>query len=56
LEFIPIAFTIFTIGICNNAVFLVDTHPLNEELGGNGSGLLMVTPDSSYRSCKSVIQ
>jgi hypothetical protein len=47
---------IFTIGICNNAVFLVDTHPVNEELGGNGSGLLMVTPDSSYGSCKSVIQ
>ena len=47
---------IFTIGICNNALFVVDTHPVNEELGGNGNGLLMVTPDSSYESCKSVVQ
>ena len=47
---------IFTIGIFNDALFVIDTHPVNEELGGNGDDLLMVTPDSSYGSCKSVIQ
>ena len=47
---------IFTIRIFNDALFVIDTLPVNEELGGNGNRLLMVTPDSSYGSCKSVIQ
>ena len=47
---------IFTIGICKNALFVIDTHPVSEDLGGNGNGLLMVTSDSSYESCKSVVQ
>ena len=36
---------IFTIGVCDHALFLVDTHSVNEDLGGNGNALLMVTPD-----------
>ena len=47
---------IFTIGVCNDFLFVVDTHPVNEELGGNGNGLLLMTPDSSLRSCKMVVQ
>ena len=30
---------IFTLGIYNNALFLVDTHPITKHLGGNGNGL-----------------
>ena len=47
---------IFTIGIGKNALFVIGTHPVSEGLGGNGNGLLMVTSDSSYESCKSVVQ
>ena len=47
---------IFTIGICDYALFLVDTHSVNEDLGGNGNALLMVTPDTSNQSCKLVVQ
>jgi serine/threonine protein kinase len=47
---------IFTIGVCNDALFVVDTHPVNHELGGNGNGLLLMTPDLSPRSCKMVVQ
>ena len=36
---------IFTIGIGNNALFFIDTHPVTEELGGDGNGVLLVTPD-----------
>ncbi|CAB4010557.1 Hypothetical predicted protein [Paramuricea clavata] len=47
---------IFTIGVCNDALLVVDTHPVNHELGGNGNGLLLMTPDLSPRSCKMVVQ
>ena len=47
---------IFTIGVCDHALFLVDTHSVNEDLGGNGNALLMVTPDTSNQSCKLVVQ
>ena len=47
---------ILTLGISQNSLFLIDTHPVNEELGGNGNGVLLVTPDLSYRSCQSLIQ
>jgi hypothetical protein len=46
---------IFTLGIYNNALFLVDTHPISEELGGNGNGLLIVSQDCSIQSCKLVV-
>ena len=47
---------IFTVGIRNNALFLIDTHPVNEEFGGDGNGVLLVTPDLSYRSCQLLTQ
>jgi hypothetical protein len=47
---------IFTIGICGSALFLIDTHSVNDDLGGNGNALLMVTPDTTYQSCKLVVQ
>ena len=47
---------IISIGVCEDAFFLVDTHPVGGELGGNGNGILLVTPDVSYRSCKSLVQ
>ena len=48
---------IFTVGIGNNALFLIDTHPVNEEFGGDGNGVvLLVTPDLSYRLCQLLTQ
>ena len=47
---------IFTLGIYNNALFLVDTHPITEDLGGNGNGLIMATQDCSERSCELLVQ
>lgn len=47
---------IISIGVREDALFLVDTHPVGDELGGNGNGILLVTPDVSYRSCKSLVQ
>ncbi|CAB4027730.1 Hypothetical predicted protein [Paramuricea clavata] len=47
---------IFTIGTYNGALFLVDTHPISEELGGNHNGLMMVTPDCSVHSCEMLVQ
>ena len=47
---------IFPVGKHKDALFLVDTHPVSEVVGGNGIGLLMVTPDCSPRSCKLLVQ
>ncbi|CAB4001974.1 Hypothetical predicted protein [Paramuricea clavata] len=47
---------IVTIGIVNNALFFIDTHPVTEELGSDGNGVLLVTPDLSYRSCQLLVQ
>ena len=33
---------IFVIGCQSNQMFLVDTHPISEQLGGDGNGLLKV--------------
>ena len=38
---------IFTVGKHKDAQFLVDTHPVSEEVGGNCNGLLLVTSDCS---------
>ena len=47
---------IFSVGKHKDALFLVDTHPVSEDLGGNCNGLLLVTPDCSPRSCKLLVQ
>ena len=47
---------IFTLGMYNNALFLVHTHPITENLGGNGNGLMMLTQDCSERSCELIVQ
>ena len=47
---------IFTLGIYNNALFLVDTHPITEYLDGNGNGLMMATRDCSERACELLVQ
>lgn len=47
---------IFTVGKHEDALFLVDTHPVSEEVGGNCNSLLLVTPDCSLRSCKMLTQ
>lgn len=47
---------IFPVGKHKDALFLVDTHPVSEEVGGNCNGLLLVTPDCSPRSCKLLVQ
>ena len=54
LEIYTCSLYMFTTGISNNVLFMVDTHPVSEDLGGNGNGLLVVTTDSSYESCESV--
>ena len=38
---------IFPVGKHKDALFLVDTHPVFEDVGGNCNGLLLVTPDCS---------
>lgn len=47
---------IFSVGKHKDALFLVDTHPVSEDLEGNCNGLLLVTPDCSPRSCKLLVQ
>lgn len=47
---------IFSVGKHKDALFLVDTHPVSEDLGGNCNGLLLLTPDCSPRSCKLLVQ
>ena len=46
----------FTVGLHNDSFFLVDSHPVGEELGGNGNGILVATPDRSSRSCRLIVQ
>lgn len=46
---------IFLIGCRSKRLFLVDTHPIGADLGGNGNGILKVYPaddyDSPYQMC-----
>ena len=44
------------IGIHREALFLLDTRPISEALGGNGNGFLLVTEDTSTKSCKKLTQ
>ena len=46
----------FLVGTNNSSYFLMDTHPIGEDLGGNGNGILVVTSDLSEKSCKLLIQ
>ena len=46
----------FLVGTNNSSYFLMDTHPIGEDLGGNGNGILVVTSDLSDKSCKLLIQ
>lgn len=46
----------FLIGIYSGSFFLIDTHPVNEALGGNGNAILVYTRDRSVRSCKMLVQ
>ena len=46
----------FTVGLYNDSFFLVDSHSVGEELGGNGNGILVATPDRSPYSCRLIIQ
>ena len=47
---------IFIIGHLGGHPFLLDTHPISGDLGGNGNGLLKVYGDSSEATCKSLCQ
>ena len=43
----------FMVGVCRDYCFLIDTHPISKELGGNGEGgILVKTKDRTPDSCK----
>lgn len=42
---------IFLTGVTGGKLFLVDTHPVNRDLGGNGNGLLKVFQNDSPKVC-----
>ena len=42
----------FLVEIHDNSYFLIDTHPVAEELGGDGSAILAATNDLSLHSCR----
>ena len=44
------------IGLHDDSFFLVDTHPIAEELGGNGNGVLVAMTDCTSCSCSLVTQ
>ena len=46
----------FLIGCHDDRLFLLDTHAIGQELGGNGSGLLIQTKDLSIDSCVSLVE
>ena len=45
----------FLVGINGGSFFLVDTHPIDEKLGGNSNGILVTAPDTSNRSCEELV-
>lgn len=47
---------IFSVGKHEDALFLIDTHPVSKDVGGNYNGLLLVTPDCSSKSCTLLAQ
>ena len=42
---------VFLIGVMGGKLFLVDTHPVHGDLGGNGNGLLTVIRNCLPRAC-----
>lgn len=46
----------FMVGLHNDSVFLIDTHSIGEDLGGNGNGILVATSDRSSDSCRILTQ
>ena len=42
------------IGIYNNCIFLLDTHPIGKELGGRVDGIVVATKDRSISWCKTI--
>ena len=42
----------FLVGLHDNSYFLIDTHPVTEEFGGDGNGILVATNDLSLHSCR----
>ena len=46
----------FLVGTNSGSFFLIDTHPIREDVGGNGNGILVATCDTSERSCQILIQ
>lgn len=46
----------FLVGANSTSFFLINTHPVSPDLGGNGNGILVVTSDTSERSCKLLMQ
>ena len=46
----------FLVGTNSGSFFLIDTHPIKEDLGGNGNGILVATNDTSETSCKLLVQ
>jgi hypothetical protein len=44
------------IGVYNNSIFLLDTHPIGQELGGTGNGIVVSTKDKSILSCRKITQ
>ena len=47
---------VFTVRKHADALPLVNTHPVSEEVDGNCNGILLITLDSSLRSCKLLSQ
>ena len=46
----------FVIGIYQEKLFLLDSHPIDEVLGSDGNGILLVSENLSVKSCKIVAQ
>ena len=46
----------FVIACHDNRLFLLDTHAIGQELGGDGSGILIQTSDLANNSCVSLVQ
>lgn len=46
----------FMIGLHNDSFFLIDTHSIGEEVGGNGNGILVATSDRSPDSGRLLTQ
>ena len=46
----------FVIGCHGGRLFLLDTHPIGQDLGGDGRGILVYTKDATDDCCKMLVQ